>query len=92
MLMTMQVMEKVLPKAADGTELPRAKAIDRIITAFAGPFFNFVLAFVLSLFVIGFVGYDPATVLSVTPGSPAAEAGLQSGDIIKKMGGSGIFI
>ena len=64
----------------------------RFSVVFAGPFFNFVLAFVLSLFVIGFVGYDPATVLSVTPGSPAAEAGLQSGDIIKKMGSSRISI
>ena len=64
----------------------------RFSVIFAGPFFNFVLAFVLSLFVIGFVGYDPATILSVTPGSPAAEAGLQSGDVIKKMGNSSISI
>ena len=64
----------------------------RFSVIFAGPFFNFVLAFVLSLFVIGFVGYDPATILSVSPGSPAAEAGLQSGDVIKKMGNSSISI
>lgn len=64
----------------------------RFSVIFAGPFFNFVLAFVLSLFVIGFVGYDPATILSVAPGSPAAEAGLQSGDVIKKIGNSSISI
>ena len=64
----------------------------RFSVVFAGPFFNFILAFILSIFVIGFVGYDPATILSVTPGSPAAEAGLQSGDVIKKMGNSRISI
>ncbi len=64
----------------------------RFSVIFAGPFFNFVLAFLLSLVVIGFVGYDPATILSVTSGSPAAEAGLQSGDVIKKLGNSSISI
>ncbi|MGN0506058.1 MAG: RIP metalloprotease RseP [Lachnospiraceae bacterium] len=64
----------------------------RISVIFAGPFFNFVLAFVLSLFIIGCVGYDPATVRSVTEGSPAAAAGLQAGDVITKFGKSSISI
>lgn len=64
----------------------------RISVIFAGPFFNFVLAFVLSLFIIGAIGYDPAVIRSVTEGSPAAEAGLQAGDVIKKFGGSSISI
>ena len=32
----------VVPKAADGTELPRAKPLDRLITAAAGPLFNII--------------------------------------------------
>lgn len=64
----------------------------RFSVVFAGPFFNFILAFVLSLFVIGFVGYDAPTVASVTAGSPAEKAGLQSGDLLKKIGGDKVSI
>lgn len=64
----------------------------RFSVIFAGPFFNFILAFVLSLFVIGFVGFDAPTVSSVTTGSPADKAGLQAGDLIKKMGRDKISI
>ncbi len=58
----------------------------RFSVIFAGPFFNFILAFLLSLFVIGFVGYDAPTVVSVTKDSPATEAGLEPGDLIKRIG------
>lgn len=64
----------------------------RFSVVFAGPFFNFILAFVLSLFVIGFVGYDAPTITSVNMGSPAEAAGLQAGDIIKKIGGDTVSI
>ncbi len=64
----------------------------RFSVIFAGPFFNFILAFLLSLFVIGFVGYDPALILSVSDNSPAAEAGLLQGDLIKEIGGEHISI
>lgn len=53
----------------------------------AGPVFNFLLAFVLSIFIIGNIGYDPAVVLGVTEGLPAEAAGLQEGDLITKMNG-----
>jgi len=57
---------------------------------FAGPGFNFILAFVFSLFIIGSEGFDPATVTKVTENGPAAVAGLQEGDVITKIGKSGV--
>lgn len=32
----------------------------RISVVAAGPIFNFILAFVLAVIIVGFVGYDPA--------------------------------
>lgn len=64
----------------------------RFSVIFAGPFFNFILAFALSLFVIGFVGYDAPTIVSVTTGSPADTAGLIAGDVIKEIGGDKVSI
>ena len=55
----------------------------RISVLFAGPGFNFILAFVFSLFIVGSVGYDPAKIMSVTPEGPAAEAGMLPGDVVK---------
>lgn len=64
----------------------------RISVIFAGPFFNFILAFVLSLMVIGCVGFDPAYVRAVSDHSPAEMAGLQPGDLITKIGKTRISI
>lgn len=62
----------------------------RISVLFAGPGFNFVLAFVFSLFIVGSVGYDPARINAVTPEGPAAEAGMLPGDVVTKIGSSRI--
>ncbi len=64
----------------------------RISVIAAGPIFNFILAFVLSLLIVGVVGYDPAIVTGVTAGGPAAEAGIQAGDRIVEIGGSSIAV
>ena len=64
----------------------------RFSVVFAGPLFNFILAFALSVFVIGAVGYDAPTVVSVVTGSAADEAGLQAGDVIKKIGKDNVSI
>lgn len=64
----------------------------RISTIAAGPIFNFLLAFFLAIFVISGVGYDPAEVTTVIDGYPAANAGLQAGDMITSIGGSSVDI
>lgn len=62
----------------------------RIAVVAAGPIFNFIMAFVLSLILIGFVGYDVPRLTDVTEGSPAAKAGMQVGDEIVKINGKKI--
>lgn len=69
-----------------------ANVWSRIATIFAGPFFNFILAFVISLFVISGTGYTGTKIIEVSAGSPAAEAGLQAGDIITKFNGSKVYM
>ena len=54
----------------------------RIAVVAAGPVFNFIMAFVLSVIIVGMVGYEPSTVLSVKEGSAAEAAGLKEGDVI----------
>ncbi len=59
----------------------------RISVVAAGPVFNFILAFILSVIITGFVGYDPAEIMEVTKGSTAEDAGLQKGDVITEYNG-----
>lgn len=62
----------------------------RMAIILAGPFFNFILAFVLSVVIIGKIGYDPCVLYSVTEDSPADEAGLEAGDRITEINGHNI--
>lgn len=72
--------------APEGIAFTEAGVWARIATVFAGPFFNFILAFVIAVILSAFSGADLPTVGTVTEGSAAAEAGLQTGDVIKKIG------
>ena len=64
----------------------------RISVIAAGPIFNFILAFLLSLFIIGSIGYDAPVISYVGEGTPAAEAGIQVGDRILKMNNQKIHV
>lgn len=64
----------------------------RISVITAGPVFNFILAFIFAVILMFMVGYDKPTVQTVEEGYPAAEAGIEEGDTIIRMGDKKINI
>lgn len=76
----------------DGRAFNKKGVWARISVIFAGPFFNFLLAFILALIIVGTSGYDLIAVSSVEDGSAAQKAGLQNGDIITNINGTKIDI
>lgn len=78
--------EKETPEIAKEGSFNAAPVWGRIATVLAGPIFNILLAYLLSLFLCWFCGSDLPTVKEVTGGYPAEAAGMQGGDRIIKMG------
>ncbi len=82
-----------IPKSADGTELQRAKPLDRIITAVAGPSFNILFGLLLGcvVWIAGLPQESPKMstmeVLKVAEDSPEYRAGLRPGDRIVRLNG-----
>lgn len=64
----------------------------RISVVAAGAIFNFLLALIFSMIVIGYTGYDEPVISGVVEGFPAQEAGMQEGDRIVKMNNKKINI
>lgn len=64
----------------------------RIAVVAAGPIFNFILALVLSIVVVGLEGYDRCRVSDVTNNYGAEQAGLKAGDVITEYDGKDIVI
>jgi regulator of sigma E protease len=79
----------------DRTQLPKISAFDKIIVAFAGPLFSFLLAVVFAVFIwmVGRPVSEPeaTTIIGyVMPTSPAAQAGLKAGDKILSVDGHAV--
>jgi regulator of sigma E protease len=88
----MAPMEAIEGGNKDAKPLPPISALDKIIVAFAGPLFSMLLA-LLSAVVIYGVGkpadFIPSQIVGeVVEGSPAANAGILSGDKIIRINGS----
>jgi regulator of sigma E protease len=90
----MAPMDAIEGKVDDRERLPPISALDKIIVAFAGPLFSFLLACLFAV-VVMFVGMpkrvsQTTTIGWVKPGSPAEVAGLKVGDKILEIDGTRI--
>ena len=56
----------------------------RIAVVFAGPFFNFIMAYICAAIIIGMSGYTSAQVTKIVDGYPATQSTLEPGDLIVK--------
>ena len=63
------------------------KAWERFLIVFAGPLFSILAGYVLMIFVSLIWGFPQTKIDWVVPGSPAAEAGLKAGDLLKSVNG-----
>ncbi|MEB8087063.1 RIP metalloprotease RseP [Staphylococcus pseudoxylosus] len=66
------------------------KPYQKFLTLFAGPLFNFLLTLVLFIGLAYYQGTPTNSVDEVAKGTPAAQAGLKSGDTIVKLDGKTI--
>ena len=71
-----------VPVDVDRGNFQNAPVWSRIATVFAGPLFNFLLAFIFAIMVAGYAGADLPVLGSVVEGSAAEAAGMQAGDKI----------
>jgi len=77
---------------ANGMNFNEANVWARISCVFAGPFFNFILAFLFAMIIVGQAGSDLPVVQGLTEGRPAIESGLEIGDVITAINGEKIHV
>lgn len=64
----------------------------RMLVILAGPFFNFILAFLLAVILVGMTGYDKPVIGNAMQGYPAQKAGLKKGDEVISINGRKIHL
>ncbi|MDR0964578.1 MAG: site-2 protease family protein, partial [Clostridium sp.] len=71
---------------------PNAKVWARIATVVAGPFFNFILAYLIALIIVNMAPSWEPVATTVIEGSAAYEAGLRDGDRVTGIGNNKIYL
>jgi regulator of sigma E protease len=64
----------------------------RIATLFAGPFANFIIAYVLAVILVSFSAWNFPVINKMTEDSAAAEAGMQVGDKFISVDGEKVYM
>ena len=79
------MMEGEDSQSDDDRSFQKKSVWARISVVAAGPVFNFIMAFVLAVIILGNIGISTPVVAQVEDGYGAQAAGLQAGDEILKM-------
>ena len=79
-------------KSDDPNMFCNASVGARMSVILAGPFFNFILALILSIVMLSLSGIDRPVVNLVTDGYPAKEVGILPGDEIVKINNLIIYL
>jgi regulator of sigma E protease len=84
--------ERTLTREEKGYSFQHKRLGQRAAIVFAGPFVNYVFAVIVLgiLFAIAGQPFSPSIIGPVIPGSPAAKAGLQTGDKIVQVSGRNV--
>lgn len=86
------LIEENAPEEEQKGSFQKAKVGARIATVAAGPLFNFLLAYIFSLIIVGNAGSKPPIVEEVVPDYPAQAAGIQVGDEIISLNGERVHL
>lgn len=79
------MMEGEDDESTDSRAFGRKSVWARISVVAAGPFFNFLMAFVFAFILTCNIGFDLPVLTGVIEGYPAEAAGIQEGDVIVRM-------
>lgn len=85
------LMEGMGEASDDENAFNNKSVLARLSILFAGPFFNFLLAFLLAIIICHNSAIDDTVLSSVMKNSAAEEAGLQPGDEIIRLNGERIY-
>ncbi|MCR5667017.1 MAG: RIP metalloprotease RseP [Eubacterium sp.] len=85
------MMEGEDEESDDSRSFNSKKPLQRFSVIFAGPAFNFIMAFIFSLIIIGCIGVDKPVIGTVMDGYPAQEAGIETGDTIKQLNSTNVY-
>ena len=85
------LMEGMNEQSENKNAYNNKSVLARLSVSLAGPFFNFILAFLFAIVISHFYTIDPPVLTSVMEDSAASEAGFQEGDVIVALDGKKIY-
>ena len=89
---SVQEEQESAPLQVKGKAFTEAPILARLTTVLAGPIFNFLLAWVMAIFIVLLAGSTNTKITGLIEDYPAMQAGVQVGDEIISLNGERVYI